>query len=65
MILWEEYDEFLAQAGTEIDAEGFHETGLAGFVAFDLQFLITSHRYYVYAEKPDAVSPADSAVTRS
>jgi len=30
-ILWEDYDEFLAQAETEIDAEAFHETGLARF----------------------------------
>ena len=58
-ILWEEYEEFLMQAETEIDAEGFHETGLPRFVAFDLQFLLTSHRYYVYAEEPDAVSPAE------
>jgi hypothetical protein len=28
-------------------------------VAFDLQFLLPSHRYYVYAEEPDAVSPAE------
>ena len=35
-ILWEDYDEFLAQAETGIDAEGFHETGLPRFVAFDL-----------------------------
>jgi hypothetical protein len=58
-ILWEEYDEFLAQAETEIDAEGFHETGLPRFVAFDLQFLLTSHRYYFYADEPDAVPPAE------
>ena len=58
-ILWEDYDEFLAQAETGIDAEGFHETGLVRFVAFDMQFLLTSHRYYIYAEKPDAVSPAE------
>jgi DNA-binding MarR family transcriptional regulator len=58
-ILWEDYDEFLAQTETEIDAWGFHETGLARFAAFDLQFLLTSHRYYVYSEKLDAVSPAE------
>ncbi|RLM83797.1 ArsR family transcriptional regulator [Halobellus sp. Atlit-38R] len=58
-ILWEDYDEFLAQAETEIDAEPFHETGLARFTAFDLQFLLTGHRYYVYAEELDAVSPAE------
>ena len=58
-ILWEGYDEFLAQAETEIDAEGFHETGLAQFAAFDLQFLLTSHRYYVYSEDLDAASPAE------
>jgi len=59
-ILWEDYDdEFLAQAETEIDAEAFHETGLARFAAFDLQFLLTDHRYYVYSEEPDAVSPAE------
>ena len=44
---------------TEIHAEGFHETGLPRFVAFDLQFLLNSNRYYVYAEEPDAVSPAE------
>ena len=32
-ILWEDYDEFLAQAETEIDAEAFYETGLARFAA--------------------------------
>ena len=58
-ILWEDYDEFFAQAKTEIDAEGFHETGLARFAAFDLQFLLTGHRYYVYSEELDAVSPAE------
>jgi DNA-binding MarR family transcriptional regulator len=58
-ILWEDYDEFLAQAETEIDADGFHETGLARFAAFDLQFLLTSHRYYIYAERLDVVSPAE------
>jgi len=58
-ILWEDYDEFLAQAETEIDAEAFHETGLARFAAFDLQFLLTGHRYYVYSEELDAVSPAE------
>jgi len=58
-ILWEDYDEFLAQAETEIDAETFHETGLARFAAFDLQFLLTGHRYYLYSEEPDAVSPAE------
>lgn len=63
-ILWEDYDEFLAQAETEIDAEAFHETGLARFAAFDLQFLLTGHRYYVYSKDLDAVSPASSAVTR-
>jgi DNA-binding MarR family transcriptional regulator len=57
-ILWEDYDEFLAQAETEIEAEGFHETGLARFATFDLQFLLTGHRYYVYSEELDAVSPA-------
>jgi DNA-binding MarR family transcriptional regulator len=58
-ILWEDYDEFLAQAETEIEAEAFHETGLARFAAFDLQFLLTGHRYYVYSEDLDAVSPAE------
>jgi len=28
-------------------------------VAFDLQFLLTGHRYYVYSEELDAVSPAE------
>ena len=58
-ILWEAHDEFLAQTETEIDAEGFHETGLARFAAFDIQFLLTSHRHYVYAEELDSVSPAE------
>ncbi|MFC7073091.1 MarR family transcriptional regulator [Halovenus rubra] len=58
-ILWEDYDEFLAQTETEIDAETFHETGLAQFAAFDLQFLLTGHRYYIYSEEIDAVSPAE------
>ena len=58
MILWEDYDEFLAQTETEIDTEAFHETGLSRFAAFDLQFLLTGHRYYVYSEDLDAVSPA-------
>ncbi len=59
IILWEDYDEFLAQTETEIDADTFHETGLARFAAFDLQFLLTSHRYYVCSETLDSVSPAE------
>ena len=58
-ILWEDYDEFLAQTETEIDTEAFHETGLAQFAAFDLQFLLTDHRYYVYSEELDVLSPAE------
>ncbi|SNR66029.1 MarR family protein [Halorubrum ezzemoulense] len=58
-ILWENYDEFLAQTETEIDANGFHETGLSRFAAFDLQFLLTDHRYYVYSDEPDTLSPAE------
>ncbi len=58
-ILWEDYDEFLVQAETEIDAEVFHETGLARFVACDLQFLLTDHRYYRYSETLNEVSPAE------
>ncbi|MDR5657775.1 winged helix DNA-binding protein [Halodesulfurarchaeum sp. HSR-GB] len=58
-ILWEGYDEFLAQTETEIDAAPFHETGLVRFAAFDLQFLLTGHRYYVYSEELNAVSPAE------
>ncbi len=58
-ILWEDYDEFLSQTETEIDAERFHETGLARFAAFDLQFLLTGHRYYVYSEEHDTVSAAE------
>jgi predicted transcriptional regulator len=58
-ILWEAHDEFLAQTETDVDADGFHETGLARFAAFDLQFLLTSHRYYFYSEDLDAVSPAE------
>lgn len=58
-ILWEDYDEFLAKTDTEIDDEHFHETGLARFAAFDLQFLLTGHRYYFYSDELDAVSPAE------
>jgi len=58
-ILWEDYDEFLTQTETEIEAEGFHETGLGRFAAFDLQFLLTGHRYYVYSEELDEVPPAE------
>ena len=58
-ILWEDYHEFLAQSETKIDAEGFYETGLARFAAFDLQFLLTDHQYYFYSENLDAVSPAE------
>jgi DNA-binding MarR family transcriptional regulator len=58
-ILWEGYDEFLAQAETEIEAEAFHETGLARFATFDLQFLLTGKRYYFYSEQTDAVEPPD------
>ena len=58
-ILWEDYNAFLAQTRTEIDIEAFHETGLARFAAFDLQFLLTDHRYYFYSEELDILSPAD------
>ena len=58
-ILWEDYDEFLTQAETELDAEAFHETGLARFAAFDLQFLLTDHRYYLFSEEIDAITPAE------
>jgi DNA-binding MarR family transcriptional regulator len=58
-ILWEDHDEFLAQTETEIDAEDFHETGLARFVVYDLQFLLTSHRYYFYSQDMASLSPAD------
>lgn len=58
-ILWEGHDEFLAQTETAIDAEGFHETGLARFAAFGLQFLLTSHHYYRYGEDRGPVTPAE------
>lgn len=58
-ILWEDSAEFLAQTETEIEADGFQETGLARFAAYDLQFLLTSHRYYFYSEEIDSVSPVD------
>ena len=58
-ILWEDYDEFLAQTETEIDVEHFHETGLARFAAFDLQFLVTRHRYYRYSEDLEEISPTE------
>ncbi|AXR76200.1 ArsR family transcriptional regulator [Natrarchaeobaculum sulfurireducens] len=58
-ILWRDYDEFLSQTEIEIEAENFHETGLARFAAFDLQFLLTHHRYYLYSEDLEDVSPAE------
>jgi len=59
LILWEGHDEFLAQTETEVEAEHFHETGLARFAAFDLQFLLTRHRYYLYSENVEEISPAE------
>ncbi|WP_160135566.1 MarR family transcriptional regulator [Halococcus salsus] len=58
-ILWEDFDEFLAQTDTKVETEHFYETGLARFAAFDLQFLLTRHRYYLYSEDIEAVSPAE------
>ncbi len=58
-ILWEDADTFLAKVDRKIDADEFHETGLARFAAFDLQFLLTSHRYYVYSATLDSVTPAE------
>ncbi|MCU4801757.1 MarR family transcriptional regulator [Halobacteria archaeon HArc-gm2] len=58
-ILWEDHDEFLAQTEAEIGSKGFHETGLARFAAFDLQFLLTRHRYYLYSEDVAEISPAE------
>lgn len=58
-ILWEGYTEFLAQAEKDIDAEGFHETGLARFAEYDLQFLVTSHRYYFYSRDTESISAVD------
>lgn len=37
-LLWERHDEFLAQTETAVDAEGFHETGLAWFANYDSSF---------------------------
>lgn len=61
-ILWQNYDEFLVQTETEINAE---ETGLARFAECDLQFLLTSRRCYVYPEQLEPISPAISAITPS
>lgn len=58
-IRWEGHDEFLAQAATEIDADGFHETGLVRFAAFGLQFLLPSQRYYFYSDELESIPPAD------
>lgn len=55
-ILWEGREEFLTQTKREIDADHFHETGLARFAAFDLQFLLTGHRYYFYSEELETIS---------
>lgn len=58
-ILWEDHDEFLAQTETEVEAEYFHETGLPRFAAFDIQFLLTRHRYYLYSEDLEGISPVE------
>jgi predicted transcriptional regulator len=58
-ILWADTDEFLAQTRTEIDTDGFHETGFARFAEYGLQFFVTSHRYYFYSEETATISPAD------
>jgi len=58
-ILWEDHDEFLAQTESEIEMDHFHETGLARFAGFGLQFLLTRHRYYLYCEGVETVSPAE------
>lgn len=58
-ILWEDHGGFLTQTETEVDANHFHETGLAQFAAFDLQFLRTRHCYYLYSENIEEISPAE------
>ncbi|MFC6733959.1 winged helix DNA-binding protein [Haladaptatus sp. DYSN1] len=58
-ILWEGYDEFLVQTQSEIDRQHYHETGLARFAAYNLQFLLTSSRYYFFSASIDSISPAD------
>lgn len=58
-ILWESYDEFLAQTARELQAETFHETGLRRFGAYDLQFLVTGTRYYFFSEEIEDLSPAE------
>ena len=45
----------------EVEVEG-RESSEAGFVepvCVDLQFLLTDHRYYLYSENLDEVSPAE------
>lgn len=44
---------------TEVDADHFRETGLARFAAFDLQFLLTRRRYYLYTKDVEDISPAE------
>ncbi|MFB6282961.1 MAG: MarR family transcriptional regulator [Halobacteria archaeon] len=58
-IFWEDRDEFIAQTETGIDVDGFHDTGIARFAAFGLQFFLTSYRYYLYSEERGGVSPAE------
>lgn len=58
-IIWEGYDEFLFQSETPVDADHVHETGLARFAAFDLQFILTSTHYYFYSDSMTAVPPTD------
>jgi DNA-binding MarR family transcriptional regulator len=57
-ILWENYTEFLAQTDTAIESEPFHETGLAKFAEYNLQFLLPSHRHYFFSEAIDSITPA-------
>lgn len=58
-ILWESFDEALAQTDEEIETESFLVTGPERFQAYDLPLLARQRRYYLYSESRDELSPAE------
>lgn len=58
-ILWESIEEFLVQTDESIEADAFHLTGAERFQAYDLPLLVRQHRYYLYSESRDEISPAE------
>lgn len=58
-MLWESLDEFLVQTEEPIEADAFHVTGPERFEAYGLPLLARQHRYYLYSESSDGISPAE------